>query len=149
MFGGISQQWKSPLIAVDHTIDAISYCDDCIDDSGLIPGMNEVYGIKNWFLVQDGATCHTSRDTLEYLNQYINVLPDWPSGSPDMNPIENLWAITKRRIEGLRPATLEELVEIAFGVWELISKSEIDHLIDSLSRGLPAVVSAGGDRIHY
>jgi hypothetical protein len=32
----------------------------------------------------------THLETMDYLTQYVNVITDWPSGSPDMNPIENL-----------------------------------------------------------
>jgi len=34
---------------------------------------------------------------------------DWPSNSPDLNPIENLWAIVKRNVELRRPKNLSEL----------------------------------------
>jgi hypothetical protein len=90
MFGDISKLMKTPLILIDGTINAIEYVDQCIDSSGLIPEMNAAYGINEWFLVQDGATCHTAEQTMDYLRSYCNVLENWRSGSPDFNPIENL-----------------------------------------------------------
>lgn len=56
MFGGISTKWKTPLIIIDQCVDSIKYIDEFIDNAGVIPEMNKQYGIKNWFLVQDGAT---------------------------------------------------------------------------------------------
>lgn len=44
--------------------------------------------------MQDNAPVHTARlvrDALEQID--INVI-DWPPYSPDLNPIENLWALT-------------------------------------------------------
>ena len=79
-YGGISKQYKTPLIIVERsTIDAVSYIDDLIDQSGLIPDMNFIYGIKGWILMQDGATDHSSEITMDYLKMY--VLDGWPAMS--------------------------------------------------------------------
>ena len=47
-----------------------SYVDDCIDDSGLIPNMNEIYGPLNCTLMLDGASPHTAQFTIDYLTTY-------------------------------------------------------------------------------
>ena len=50
------------------------------------------------FLQIDNARYHWSIEALEfYYENNIKVI-DWPPYSPDLNPIENIWAITKRKI---------------------------------------------------
>jgi hypothetical protein len=71
------------------TISAIAYCDECLDEIDLIPGMIAADG-NDWFLVQGGATWHPSEETMAVLGRYTTVRPDSPSGSPDLNRIENL-----------------------------------------------------------
>ena len=48
--------------------------------------------------MQDGAPCHTSKKTKDWLaKERIKCLP-WSSQLPDMNLIENLWTILDRAL---------------------------------------------------
>ena len=72
VFGGISKYHKTNLIVITKgTVDSLTYIDDLIDGSGLIPEMNEVYGAKKWILMQDGASAHTAHVTLDYKHMLI------------------------------------------------------------------------------
>ena len=149
LFGGISTKWKSPLISIDQSVDAINYVDEFVDNAGIIPEMNKHYGYRNWFLVQDGATPHTSEETIDYLKTYCNVLDNWPANSPDFNPIENLWGIVKRRVEELQPQSVDDLIKISFDTWENVTQQEIQNLISSVPNRLLACINANGMHSGY
>lgn len=149
VFGGISYNHQTPIVFIDGTIDSSVYIDECIDGTELIWDMDRVYGKNQWQLMQDGASCHTSSETMDYLCTYCSVLPEWPPNSPDMNPIENLWAIMKRRVEELNPTNVNELIEIIIDVWNNVSVNEIHNLIDSMNSRLQLVVANGGGRNGY
>ena len=68
----------------------------------------------NWRLQQDNDPKHTSRIAKEFLDKNVPEVMDWPSNSPELNPIENLWAIVKRNVELRRPKNLSELERCFF-----------------------------------
>uniref|UniRef100_A0AAZ3SWJ7 Tc1-like transposase DDE domain-containing protein n=1 Tax=Oncorhynchus tshawytscha TaxID=74940 RepID=A0AAZ3SWJ7_ONCTS len=46
----------------------------------------------------------------------VKVL-EWPSQSPNLNPIENLWAELKKRVRARRPTNLTQLHQLCQEEW--------------------------------
>ncbi len=74
----------------------------------------------------------------------VNGIPvlNWPANSPDLNPIENLWGIVKRKMRYARPNNAEELKATIRATWALITPEQCHRLIDSMPRRIAAVIQA-------
>jgi DDE superfamily endonuclease len=75
----------------------------------------------------------------------------WPAQSPDLNPIEHLWGVLKRRLARHEhpPSGIHELWERIEDDWEAIPAEECQKLIESMPRRVQAVLKAKGGYTKY
>lgn len=121
-------------------------------ESRLLPQVEEWFpGDEEYVFMHDSAPCHKARSVTAFLaDKNVRVLP-WPGNSPDMNPIENLWELTKREVAKEVITTKQQLIEILIRVWH--HSSNIQHnakvCIESMPRRLEAVIAAKGGITKY
>jgi hypothetical protein len=75
------------------------------------------------------------------------ILSDWPPTSPDLNPLEMIWAIVKPRVEKDGPETKEELQKVITAVWSELNQEPLDHMVLSFAKRLAMVIQAPGRSI--
>ena len=114
IWGAIWHNFKSKLILITGNVTGYTYFDEIICGSGFIDDADIAFGFCKWILQQDNTRPHICKDILEAMsNLSINILPEWPSYSPDLKVIETVWAIMKRRIENSSPGSIEELKNLS------------------------------------
>jgi transposase len=108
------------------------------------------YGANEIVFQQDNATVHTTRANLAYLQRKGYKVMDWPSKSPDMNPIENLWGWLKGKLNNLPKArTAEELWDQIQQCWNNIPPELCARLVGSMPRRVACLKSARGGYTRY
>ena len=96
---------------------------------------------------QDNDPKHSSNLVKEYLKDQSYQILEWPAQSPDLNPIENMWALLKRRLNQYETATkgMNELYERVSEVWyDQMKPEECQKVIESMPRRIAAVSKAKG-----
>jgi len=66
---------------------------------------------------------------------------DWPSQSPDLNPIEHLWDDLDRRLRSTRiPTSADALFERIRMLWEPTSHETVQKLVASMPSRVQEVI---------
>jgi len=74
-----------------------------------------------------------------------------PPNSPDLNPIENIWAHMKSRIakEYGHITSINAMKQVVVNMWMEFEDGRWDHLIESMPERIQAVIKAKGGSTSY
>ncbi|CAC5402574.1 unnamed protein product [Mytilus coruscus] len=142
VWGGISRRGATGLFIFTGIMDSIFY--QQILQQTFIPFIQTTFP-DNHRLIQDNDPKHVSRSTKTFMT--TNNINHWPTPpeSPDMNPIEMVWAELKHHIRRRKkPKNKQELLDGITEFCQTMTPEKCVRYIDHLYKAIPAVVTAGG-----
>ncbi len=108
-----------------------------------------LFGDKRWIFQQDNAKPHVANYSKQFFkSEGIQLLP-WPAQSPDLSPIENLWAILKKGIRHKKQTNLQCLIKSVVDVWEKLEASTLTALVESMPKRCQMVIANKGHPIKF
>jgi len=146
-WGCFSKLGLGPLVALEGNMNATNYL-ELLKDT-VLPELAAAG--RPMVFMQDNAPCHKARVILDFLQENNIETLDWPRQSPDLNPIENLWAIIKKKRQkkyGL-PRDKEELITQIFDIWDNIKPELVETLANSANSRINAVLKLKGKVSKY
>jgi len=150
VWGAIWIGGRSPLVIMDR---------DAQSKGNGYTARSYIAAMEEWmhlyrpgtFFQQDNAKIHTAKRVKRWIEEHGIWLINWPSHSPDLNPIEHVWKKMKDLLRKRYPqlhllkdnkADIEVVVAALKDVWEAIPQADIDHLIKSMPNRLLALRKA-------
>eukprot|EP00658_Telonema_sp_P-2_P071069 TRINITY_DN60393_c0_g1_i1.p1 TRINITY_DN60393_c0_g1~~TRINITY_DN60393_c0_g1_i1.p1 ORF type:complete len:371 (-),score=36.65 TRINITY_DN60393_c0_g1_i1:26-1138(-) len=153
IWGAVSYHGRSSIHIFDGGVDSETY-QDCLEQAYLPACFEGEYlalsRTHKYVFQQDGARCHTSKSTqawlLRELPKNIALLEknDWPAKSPDLSPIERLWAIIQDKVIEEQALDLQSLIKCVEKWWWAIPQTTIQKLYDSMPSRLARCIGANG-----
>jgi len=145
----IGHNYKSPLIWVDFKnkdgtrrkrLNADFYQRKILSNPQVLAKLKD----KKCVFVQDGASSHNAKTTKAWLKRRgIKFIEDWPSHSPDMNPIEEVWALVNSMIDAI-PENEAELRKTVEEKWAQIPLATINKYVGSFKGKAERVYARNG-----
>ncbi|KAI4882017.1 hypothetical protein NFI96_000726 [Prochilodus magdalenae] len=147
-----AQQWihilqcpKGLLHRITGKMDGAMYRTILRDN--LLPSARDLKMGRGWVFQHDNDPKHTAKATKDWLKK--NHIKVWPSQSPDLNPIENLWSELKVRVPKRQPTNLHDLERICKEEWAKIPPGVCAKLVVNYNKRLTAVLANKGFATKY
>ena len=106
-------------------------------------------GISEWFLQQDNDPCHTVasqivQDWNVACGSNVQLLPNWPPSSPDLNIIENVWALVQRQVNSLGCKDFGDFKQAVLECFAELPQETVASLYNSMGKRMEAVLEREG-----
>lgn len=149
-WGCFSAGGVGPLVPVDGMMNGKKYVG--ILRKNAVPELSKRFPDKSGIFQQDLAPCHTSKLVQSFFSSKNITVLQWPGNSPDLNPIENLWAIVRARLRTKDRSTKASLMASISEVW-VENDSELtkicSNLVESMPRRVKMCLKSRGGHTKY
>ena len=147
VWGGISCRGATQIVIFTGIMTATRYCS--ILEAGLLLFLNTIYPDTHRFQ-QDNDPKHCSRYTKDFLAEKGVCWWKTPAESPDLNPIENIWASLKYFLRHqYKPRDLKSLTEGIRCFWRSLTPAICQRYIGHLHTVMPKVIAVDGAASGY
>ncbi len=102
----------------------------------MLPSADKLYEDADFIFQQDLAPVHTAKGAKSWFNDHGVTVLDWPANSPDLNPIENIWVIVKRKMRDTRPNNTDDLKAAIKATWASLHLSSATGCLSSCHAAL-------------
>ncbi len=123
-----------PLCFLKSAVNVAIYQD--ILEHFMLPSADKLYVDADFIFQQDVAPVHTAKGTKSWFNDHGVTVLDWPANSPDLNPIENIWGIVKRKMRDTRPNNADDLKAAIKATWASLHLSSATGWLPSCHAAL-------------
>ncbi|CAJ0967625.1 unnamed protein product [Ranitomeya imitator] len=142
LWGCFSAKGPGRLIRVHERMNGAMYRE--ILSANLLPSARALKMKRGWVFQHDNDPKHTARATKEWLRKKHFKVLEWPSQSPDLNPIENLWRELKVRVAKRKAKNITALEEICMEEWANIPTTVCGNLVKTCRKRLTSVIANKG-----
>lgn len=104
---------------------------------------------RRFIFMQDNDPKHTAKIIRTYFKKKKVNTFDWPSQSPDLNPIEHLWDNLERKVRKYHIKNHDDLRKALQDAWDSITTEETGKLVNSMPDRLAAVIQSKGGPTKY